>query len=73
MSSSLRSSRLLSSEEMARKNGGDEEMGVQIDKEGANPERAKQEISEAGLMPEEWGGDTPMIEVSPDHPSICYS
>ena len=38
---------------------------TQVDKEGANPERAKQEISEAGLLPEEWGGDTPMIEASP--------
>ena len=36
----------------------------QIDKEGASPKRAKQEISEAGLLPEEWGGDTPMVEVS---------
>lgn len=36
----------------------------QVDKEGANPEKAKQEISEAGLLPEEWGGDTPMVEAS---------
>lgn len=36
---------------------------MQIDKDGASPERAKQEISEAGLLPEEWGGDTPMVEV----------
>jgi hypothetical protein len=39
--------------------------GVQVDKEGANPEKARQEMSEAGLLPEEWGGDVPMVEVSP--------
>lgn len=27
-------------------------------------ERAKQEMSEAGLLPEEWGGETPMVPVS---------
>ena len=37
---------------------------LQIDKEGANPERVKQEMREAGLLPEEWGGKTPYIEVS---------
>ena len=43
----------------------------QIDKEGANPERAKTQLSEADLMPEEWGGTTPMVEVcicSASHP-----
>ncbi len=35
-----------------------------IDREGANPERVKQQLNEAGLMPEEWGGDTPYVEVS---------
>ena len=34
-----------------------------MDKEGANPERVKQELSEAGLLPEEWGGKTPMMQV----------
>ena len=29
-----------------------------IDKDGADPERIKGEMSEIGLMPEEWGGDT---------------
>lgn len=29
-----------------------------IDKQGANIEKVKQELSECGLMPEEWGGDT---------------
>ncbi len=35
-----------------------------IDREGANPERVKTQLSEAGLMPEEWGGDTPFVMVS---------
>ena len=35
----------------------------QIDKEGANIERVKQEMSENGLLPEEWGGETPMVAV----------
>lgn len=36
---------------------------LQIDKEGANVEKVKQELSEAGLLPEEWGGDTSMVPV----------
>lgn len=35
-----------------------------IDKEGANPDRVKQELMEYGLVPEEWGGDTICVEVS---------
>lgn len=35
-----------------------------IDREGANPDRVKTQLSEAGLMPEEWGGDTPFVPVS---------
>lgn len=35
-----------------------------IDKEGADPERIKSEMSEEGLLPEEWGGDTVYCEVS---------
>jgi hypothetical protein len=35
----------------------------QIDKEGANPERVMQELSSVGLMPEDWGGDIPMVQV----------
>ncbi|KAG9148402.1 hypothetical protein Leryth_023008 [Lithospermum erythrorhizon] len=35
-----------------------------IDKDGANPDRVMQELSSAGLMPEEWGGDTPMVKIS---------
>lgn len=35
-----------------------------IDKPEADANRAKQSLSEAGLMPEEWGGDTTVVEVS---------
>ncbi len=35
-----------------------------IDKEGANPDRVKQELTEQGLVPEEWGGDVICVEVS---------
>ncbi len=35
-----------------------------IDLPAANPDRVKQQLSEAGVMPEEWGGDTPLVEVS---------
>jgi translation initiation factor IF-2 len=35
-----------------------------IDKPGANPERVKRELSDLGLMPEEWGGTTVTVEVS---------
>ncbi|KAI4973163.1 hypothetical protein ZWY2020_028871 [Hordeum vulgare] len=35
-----------------------------VDKEGANPERVMQELSQIGLMPEMWGGDTPMVQIS---------
>ncbi|MFP4253936.1 MAG: translation initiation factor IF-2 [Halothece sp.] len=35
-----------------------------IDKEGSNPDRVKQELTEQGLVPEEWGGETPMVGVS---------
>lgn len=35
-----------------------------IDKEGAQPDRVKQELTQYGLMPEEWGGDTIMVPVS---------
>ena len=45
--------------------------GVQIivainkmDKEGANPERVKQQLTEYGLVPEEWGGETICVPVS---------
>src|SRR5690606_27712580 len=35
-----------------------------IDKEDAQPERVRRELSEVGLVPEEWGGDTLFTEVS---------
>lgn len=35
-----------------------------IDKEGASPERIKQELTEYGLISEDWGGDTVMVPVS---------
>ena len=47
-----------------------------IDKPNANPERVKRELTELGLMPEEWGGKTVTVEVSAqteDRTSICCS
>lgn len=35
-----------------------------IDKEGADENRVKQQLSENNLMPEEWGGDTIIVPVS---------
>lgn len=35
-----------------------------IDKEGANIDMVKQQLTEYGIVPEEWGGDTPCIPVS---------
>jgi len=35
-----------------------------IDKSGANPDRVKQELTEHGLIPEDWGGDTICVPVS---------
>lgn len=35
-----------------------------IDKPGANPERVKQELTEHGLVAEEWGGETICVNVS---------
>jgi len=35
-----------------------------IDKPDANPERVKKELSDLGLVPEQYGGDTVMVEVS---------
>lgn len=47
------------------------EAGVQIviavnkiDKEGSDPNRVRQELSELELVPEEWGGSTVMVDVS---------
>jgi len=48
-----------------------QEAGVQIvvavnkiDKDGADPVRVRQELSELGLTAEEWGGSTVMVDVS---------
>ncbi len=35
-----------------------------IDKPGADPNRVRQQLSEHGLVPEEWGGQTIFVEVS---------
>ena len=35
-----------------------------IDKPGANPDKVKQELSEHGLLVEDWGGDVISVEVS---------
>lgn len=35
-----------------------------MDKATAEPDRVKQELSEQGLLPEEWGGETIMVPVS---------
>jgi len=37
-----------------------------IDKEGAQPDRVKQELTQYGLTPEEWGGETIMVPVECD-------
>jgi len=35
-----------------------------VDKPDAEPDRVKQELTEEGLVPEEWGGETVMVPVS---------
>lgn len=35
-----------------------------IDKPGADPARVRRELSELGVIPEEWGGDTIFVDVS---------
>ena len=35
-----------------------------MDKDSANPEQIKQQLTEYELIPEEWGGDTPIVPVS---------
>jgi len=35
-----------------------------IDKPGANPDRVLQQLTEHGLVPEDWGGDTIVVKVS---------
>ena len=35
-----------------------------MDKEGVNPDRVKNELTEFGITPEEWGGTTQMVPIS---------
>ncbi len=35
-----------------------------IDKEGAQPDRVRTEMTQHGLQPEEWGGDIEFVDVS---------
>ncbi|MCB9498531.1 MAG: translation initiation factor IF-2 [Bacillales bacterium] len=35
-----------------------------IDKPNSNPDRCRQELSDLGLLPEEWGGDVPFVNIS---------
>jgi len=35
-----------------------------IDKDNADPERVQRELADAGLVPEDWGGDTIFVQVS---------
>lgn len=35
-----------------------------IDKNDANPDKIKQQLAECDVMPEEWGGDTVMVNIS---------
>ena len=46
--------------------GSDETMEAvnKMDKHGANPDRIKQQLTEYGLVPEEWGGETIVCPIS---------
>ncbi len=35
-----------------------------MDREGADPDKVMSQLSERGLVPEEWGGDTQMVRIS---------
>ena len=35
-----------------------------IDKDGANPDRVRQELTEYGVIPEEWGGENMFVNIS---------
>ena len=51
--------------EHAKKAGGQLVIALnKVDKEGADPNRVKQQLSELGLVAEDWGGDTVMVEIS---------
>ena len=50
---------------MAQEAGGQLVVAInKVDKEGADPVRVRQELNELGLVPEEWGGSTVMVDVS---------
>jgi len=38
-----------------------------IDKEGSDPTRVRTELSQHGVISDEWGGDVPMVEISAKH------
>lgn len=35
-----------------------------IDKEGADPQRVRTDLGQYNILPEEWGGEVPMVEIS---------
>ncbi len=35
-----------------------------IDKEGADPQRVRTDLSQYSIIPEEWGGEVPMVDIS---------
>jgi len=35
-----------------------------IDKEGADPQRVRTDLGQHNILPEEWGGEVPMVEIS---------
>src|SRR5690606_38956795 len=35
-----------------------------MDRPGANPDRVKQQLTEHGLVPDDWGGDTVYVQLS---------
>ncbi|MBI9009105.1 MAG: translation initiation factor IF-2 [Tenericutes bacterium] len=35
-----------------------------MDKVGANPDRVKQELADLGILPDDWGGETPFCNIS---------
>ncbi len=37
---------------------------TKVDKPGGNPEKIRQEVSNEGVVPEEWGGDAQFVDVS---------
>ena len=35
-----------------------------IDKDGADPTRVRNDLAQHNIIPQEWGGDSPMVEIS---------